>query len=439
MSTDTDLRARLRDLADDAPRAGLVGEELWHTGVRRQRLRRAGAVGASAIAVVLVVALTSVLRFPTEPPVTDGPAELGIPRMVVPPDPWSEPVAAPGPLAAVSSAILREPNGLFGSRERLQLFGVSAVDGVARFLDLPSYPLNIDPGQAAISPDGGLVAVPRWTGDAGAVAVRGWDVLDTETGELLRLRDPDMPSLVGIDAYEISFSGDGRYLLTNYSLTGSEESHDDSLVAWDVSTGERFVAEEAGHFWLPGTARGPEGVVWTRGRDVLTFDPATGERDEIVVAQQLVDAAFAPDGQTLAYIGHDGEKPNSRAPWRLHVRTPDGGIEQLDVGIEPGQVLGWRDETHMVVSRYGPTEARVVDISTGDWEPLDLTQDGDALMLPRYASDLLARPVADAVEQPDAGDPRLWMHPQVQWIAGAFLLGGLLLVWLVVRRRRGRA
>lgn len=36
MSTDTDLRARLRDLADDAPTGGLVGDNLWRSGVRRQ-------------------------------------------------------------------------------------------------------------------------------------------------------------------------------------------------------------------------------------------------------------------------------------------------------------------------------------------------------------------------------------------------------------------
>ena len=65
MSTDTDLSARLRDLADDAPHAGLSGEDLWRTGVRRQRLRRAATVAGAACAVALVVGLASVLTLPT--------------------------------------------------------------------------------------------------------------------------------------------------------------------------------------------------------------------------------------------------------------------------------------------------------------------------------------------------------------------------------------
>ncbi len=255
MSTDTDLRARLRDLADDAPHAGLSGDELWTSGVRRQRLRRAATVAGAAVIVAAVVGLTSVLRFPSEPLPAQGPAELGIPRVVLPPDPWSEATAEPGPLAAISVANRRTTDGLTGVRDRLHLFGVSAVDGVSRFLDVPGVRVDTDPGTVALSPDGSQVAVQR--GSRGRTVV-GWDVLDTATGELTRLRVPGMAELANAWGYEIAFTGDGRYLRTSFSLTGSEESHADSFVAWDVATGERYVAEDSGHYWLPGRASGSQ-------------------------------------------------------------------------------------------------------------------------------------------------------------------------------------
>ncbi len=431
MNTDTDLRARLRDLADDAPRAGLSGDELWRTGVRRQRLRHAASVTVAAVAVAVVVALTSVVRFPNALPPTQGPAELGLPRLVQPPDPWSEPTADPGPLAAISVANRTEPRGLTGSRDRLQVFGVSAVDGVSRFLDLPGAQVDIDPGAAAISPDGTMVAVVR--------GVSGWDLLDTDTGDLTRLRVPGLPELANARGYDIAFSGDGRFLLTNFSFEGSTDNQDDSFVAWDVETGERYIAEGPGHYWIPGRATGPSGVVWTRQRDVLTLEPGTGDRARISVPQQLVDASLSPDGETLAYVGHAGDRPSSPAPWRFHVRTDDGEIRKFNVGLEPGQILGWRDDTHVVVSRFGPRQARVVDIGTGEWERLTLEQEAGALMTPRYATDLFARDTVGPAEQPDHGDPRPWMHPEVQWIAAGVLLGGVLQGWLVIRRRRDRA
>jgi len=440
VSTDTDLRARLRDLADAAPHAGLAGDDLWRTGVRRQRLRRAVTVAGTAVAVAVVVGLTSVLRFPTALPPTEGPAELGIPRVVLPPDPWSEPTATPGPLTAVSVALRSEPVGLTETRDPLQLFGISAVDGVARFLDVPGLQININSDTVAISPDGTRVAMFRWVGEEGA-AIRGWDVLDTTTGELTTLRVADQPEIVaGVFGYQIAFTGDGRYLLTSFSLDGSDKDRAKSFVAWDVATGERYVAEGPGRRWAPGVASGPNGVVWTRGRDVLTIDPVTGDRSEISVPQQLVDASFSPDGETLAYIGDAGDRPSSRAPWQFHVREADGVIRTVDVGIEPGQILGWQDATHVVVSQNGPRQARVVDVVSGDWERLVLQQEAGALMFPsRYATDLFARDTVGPAEQPDSGDPRPWMHQEVQWIGIGLLLGGVLQIWLVIRRRRARA
>lgn len=351
MSTDSDLSARLRDLADDAPRAGLVAEDLWRTGVRRHRLRLAATVTGAAAAVVLVLAVTSVLRLPIDVPPAEGPAERGLPRVVEAPDPWSDPVAAPGPLSAISSAFRSSPEGLTGTVQRPAPFGVSAVDGVARFLDVPFRPVNIDDSNVALSPDGTLVAMSRYTAESSSprakVKLLGWDVLDIQSGELTRLRPTVMPQS-GLLWRDLAFSSDSRFLVTDFSLTGDRANDASSLVAWALETGDHFVVEPAGHFWEPGRGSGPEGVVWTRQRTVRVVDPVTREQDRISMPHQLVDAAFSADGTTLAYIGHAGDRPDSRAPWRLYVRGPGAESRRIDVGISPGQILGWRDETHVV-------------------------------------------------------------------------------------------
>lgn len=442
----TDLRERLRDLADDAPRDAVVAGDVWRRGVRRRRLRRAGAVVLTAVAVIGVLGAGSWLPWvtPTLPPPPAGPAETrGIPELVAPPDPWAEPTRTPGALSAISIAARSTPQGLTDHQSQWALFGVSATDGISRFLDVPARPRSLDPGFAALSPDGTLLAYTRTAPrrQPGArrrgVEVRGWDVLDTTTGEVRELRVPGQEALPGAGTYEISFSGDGRYLLTNFSLTGSNGDKDDSLVVWDVATGEHTVAEGPGHYWLPGPATAPTAVAWNRWRSVLTFDPATGVRDRVVLPHQVVEASWSPDRQTLAYIGHRGDSPTTRAPWRLHVDTAGAGAEprRLDVGISPGQILGWTDDTHVVVSRYGPREARVVDTESGEWEPLDLAQADDALMVPRYATARFAEGTVDPVDQPVVGDPRLWMHT---WFRVAVAGGLLLVALLLVRARRGR-
>jgi hypothetical protein len=432
----TDLRERLHALADDAPRGGLAAADVWHSGVRRQRLRRAAVLGSVVGAVALVAGLTTGLPTTQEPAPAEQPAVRGIPRVVQEPDPWSEPTDRPGPLAAVSAALHRTPDGITGSRERLELYGVSAVDGVSRFLDLPSRPVDVDPGGIALSPDGTLLAVTHHT-EGERVAVRGWDLLDTTTGEVTQLRVPGMTDLRGGGTYEIAFSGDGRHLLTHFSLAGSDASRAGSLVAWDVETGSSTVAEPSGHHWLPGPATSPSGVAWNRQRSVFTLDPDRGVVEQVTLPQQLIEASWAPDGETLLYVAHDGETAPATGRWRLWV-TPAGAVEprEIELPSQPGQILGWRDPTHAVVSHYGPRKARLVDVESGTWEPLGLS--GSSTMTPRYASDLWALPVADPVDQPAAGDPRPWMNPEVQWIAVGLLLGGALQVWLVVRRRRAR-
>lgn len=423
----TDLRDRLHDLADDAPTGDLRGADVWRRGVRRHRLRVAGAVAGTAAVVALVAGLVSVVPSPTPTQPADQVGSLGIPRVVRPPDPWSEATRTPGPLSAISADLHTDPVGFTDSRSRMMLYGVSAVDGQSRFLDLPGPIQNVDPDSVAVSDDGTLVASIRMRGRTQL----GWDVLDLRTGELTRLRLPGLAPVEQGWGF-LQFTADGRYLVTNTSLDGSRARTAHSLVAWDLATGEPSEVEGPGHYWIPGMAHGPDGVVWTRRRDVHVSDPLGVWRESQRLPQQLVDAGFAPDGETLAYVGTEQQRGKS-SPWLLYVVEEGSQSRQLDVGFETSAVLGWRNETEVVVSGDGPRDATVVDILTGDVTPLRMSS--ESAMSPKYARDLWTRPVADLPDADAAGDPRIWMHRWFQAaVAGVLLLGAVV---LVRRRRRG--
>lgn len=399
---------------------------------------------------MLIAGLASVVRLPdADVPPADVPFEqLAIPRTIHPPSPWGAGTSDldhnPGPLAAIGSAPRKRVDGFRGVVTQQELFGISAVDGSAVFIDAPEVPgtfVGVGDTAVALSPDGTQIGFVRYRGPRSMQrGIVGWDVYDTETGEWTPLRVPRLDTITGTDAFSIRLSGDSRYLLTNFSRSGSNGSRDDSLVVWDTEISQRHVAERTGYYYLPNPGSGPHGIVWSRGRRMFTFDPETRQTEEQAVPQELVEGWYADDGETLAYIGQQPTSRNQAAPWRLYVVEPSAETpREIDTGIEPGEILGWCDDSHLVVSSSGPRLARVVDLEDGTTEKLGLSQSGPEAMVPLYAADLFANPLVAGQEQPDAQDPRPWLHTQVQWVAVGLLLGGVLQAWLVLRRRRGRA
>jgi hypothetical protein len=448
----SDLRERLADLAESAPSSVQDRGYLWQAGSRRRRKRQRIAAVASTVAAVLVVGGVGTLQ-PAEPPTplpTDAPAsQLHLPRTLHAPDPWTpgtDEVGPPGPLAAVSVAPRHEAEGLTGSRQVSSPFGVSAVDGSAVFLDLPG---TRDPdgssqlgfGALTLSPDGRKVGFVHYAEDASATdgpqswrggRPVGWDVYDTVTGEVTELRVPGMREIRGTDAFEIRFTGDSRHLLTNYSPTGSDGSRDDAFVAWNVETGEPVEAEGTGHYWLPNPGSGPEGVVWARGRRIMTFDPESEETTAVTTPHDVMEASYGPDGRALAYVGHRPSKPNEPAPWHLYAGRSTGEIRRVDLDSRGvGQLLGWRSEHEVVVSNHRRA-LWFVDVRTGEHETASLGWRQRLMMTPTYASDLWRNPLVEGLES-SAEDPRWWLRPPA-WGAGA--LAGVVVSLLVVRRRR---
>lgn len=278
------LHDRLEDLAATAPAGDGAPGDLWARGVRRGRARLAGTVAVLVAVVALVAATTVLVRTDrTEHLPADVPfEELHLPKVVNAPGTWSGDEGPDGPLAALGLALRTRPEGLSGKRRNNELFGVSAVNGTAAWIDLP----GVDPddhaliGWYALSPDG------RWIGwsrhreprrPGGTAPLLGWAVMDTTTREVRELADPAAPRL-RFTASDLVFSGDSHYLLTSYETQDAPASRGHQFVAWDVEDGSRTVLEERGERWLPNVGSAPTGVVWSRGRTVHRTDPATGGR-----------------------------------------------------------------------------------------------------------------------------------------------------------------
>lgn len=454
MSTHTDLRTGLRELADDAPHGTLRPDDLWRSGVRRQRRRRAGTAGALVSVVVLVVGLGALVqRTPPDPAPVDVPfEELGIPRTIHPPDPWSEgtrQTGPPGPLAAVAWDQRNRPVGFGGVTGDLQLFGVPAVDGAARFIDFPEQAGTSTGGvdQVALSPDGYRVAVARVReGGPDAGKVLGWDVYDADENTTTPLRAPRLRD-AALSQQLLGFSGDSAHLLTSVTTRDDDQGRKRSLVVWDAEWGQHEVVR-TDTYPEAGVGSHPTGFAWTDGRNrVTTLDPATGETATVRIGRAaLGDVAFADDGQSFAYLSYRTDPPT------LLVDRPAASGREVPVGrLVVNEILGWREPRELVVlastvrsrGRGVPvvtdTRTVVLDLETGPVETLDL-RSGDADTEPLYATDLFANPLTQAEPPEELRDPRWWL-----WFWPFNLLAALVAVGLLVRaarlrwRRRGRA
>lgn len=431
----TSLHDRLADLAEDAP-AGAPTPDLWAAGLRRGRRVRAAAVAAAVVALVAAVGLGSWLTGPQRQELVPADVPFGdlhLPRTVHEPSPWADgtaEVGAPGPLAAVSLAMRNEAEGIWGVREGNAPYGVSAVDGSVVFLDLPDTDYADLGGYAlTLSPDGTKVGYTRF-GEGNQVD--GFAVYDTLTGDTRMLDDPQAELIRGMDFFDIRFSGDSRYLQTNYSRSGSNGSRDDQLVVWDVATGEPVEAEGTGFYFLPGLGTAPSGVVWSRGRTTFRFDPATGETTTERSPVEVVEASYGPGGQRVAVIAF-GEKQAD--PWRLFTGPRADDLHEVATGLVPDTLIGWRDPHHVVLQELPGGRAQVVDLRSGESVTERLKVKGNGMMLPSLAADLWANDLVDGVPPPAADDPR------GPWRVGGVGVGAglVLLVAGLLWRRRVRA
>jgi hypothetical protein len=401
--------------------------------MRRQRHRITAAVAAALLA-ALVPAASQADGDSTDP---------RLPRVVNAPGTWSDEDELTGPVAALGLAMRTRPVGFNGSREQLAMFGVSATDQSSAWVRLPRVDMNERPlvDRFALSPDGrwigwtrrqhpqrpGIERQARW---AGNTILTGWAVMDTTTGTVRTFSDPTHPLLRDTMA-PLAFSGDSRYLLATYESPDAPPRRGHRFVAFSVADGSATTLEEPGHYWHPVVGSAPTGVVWARRDTVFRADPATGHRSRHRLPHWVVSASWGPDDTAFAYVGRPLR--GRPGPWRLYAgpSLAQARDRHLPLPVDPGGVLGWRDERHVVVGHHR-RDVHVVDVVTGEVTELDLAGHGEPLNAPLLAADLWVHPMADPPPPDGTTDPR---RP-LQYAAGAGLatsvIGGLLLV------RRGR-
>lgn len=441
----TDLGRRLHDLAVDAP-PSLPAQGLWDRGVRRHRTRRAAGIVGTFVVVAAIIGGFSLqtaddVRGDGAPPVVSSVEAGHLPRTIHEPSAWSKGTNDAGELGALSvlgASERKRPKGLAGMVAYEGMYGVSAVDGTVRFLDLPTSSNPDMPGMvslsASLSPDGRKVAFPRYDWTAGAINGRtliGWTVYDAVTGRIVELADPAVPKM-NDKVIQPAFSSDSRYLLTAYGPEGRYDNVSDSFVAWDVATGARFVVEAPGRYWEPSVGSGPKGIVWSRADKTYAFDPDTGTTTFIRTVNGAASASYAPSGTGFAYVGGKLDPQGINAPWQLYAGPSPDRLQHVRGLSDVQGILGWRDPDHVVVALTDRHYA-VVDVS--DRTLVRGAFDGSVnLSTPMLASDLWANDLVDGVQPPHASDPRT---PGRLAVLAGFLVAGAVFALYRWRRRHG--
>jgi len=437
----TDLERRLRDLAAQAP-PSLPVDGLWGRGVRRRRTRRLAGVAGSVVVLMAIAGGVQVGRslvndeaLPAAPATGTG----HLPRTIPVPAPWSEGTEKAGELGALSVlgyADRKRAKGLTGMVAYEGLYGISAVDGTARFLDLPTSEAQDMPGRslpdASLSPDGRKISFPRYdwvredTTDPAEVLI-GWSVYDTVTGEVVELGDPAAPRL-GDSGMVPIFSSDSKYLLTVYAPEGAYDPRKDSFVAWDVATGARYLVEGPGKYWQPNVGSGPQGIVWSRGKTTYTYDPSTRTTSSIQTEHDPVAASFAPRGTGFAYVGGRLTEEGINAPWQLYVGASPDQMQRVSGIADYNGILGWRDSEHVVVA-ITDRDYGIVDVSDGSVDRGSF--DGDVnLNVAMLAADLWANDLVSGARPSGASDPRT--PGRLAALGGVLVAGAVFTLW---RRR----
>ncbi|MFS3128562.1 hypothetical protein ACLM5J_09170 [Nocardioides sp. Bht2] len=329
------------------------------------------------------------------------------------------------------------PEGITGERQQFAGFATSALDGRSSWLELPGFSRRGSGWTegVAVSPDG------RWLGwvRSSPRRVKGWAIKDTRTGAVRHL-DVDGHPRIFLDMSGLTFSGDSRYLLTTFETAvkaKGRRGRQGRFVAWRVEDGTAIDVE------APGT-RGPgafgsagTGVVWSRGSQVFRSDLTTGRRSVVTLPRIVQIASWAPGDAAFAYVGRPVRKKGQPPPdERLYVGASPGTAHRavkLPLTSPIGELLTWRDATHVVVGNYRGG-AHVIDITDGSYQTLDLTGAGELLNPAQLASGLWAQPLREPEAPIGTSDPRRpW-----RWV-GLFAFAALLAGGAAVLRRADRA
>jgi hypothetical protein len=453
------LRERLRDLAEDAQ----VATPRPDTWARAQRSRRRRIVAGVALATASAIVVAAAAIGMVGPTIRQGPdptgqpqygaSDLALPTTISQPSPWESGTddAGPlGPIAILGEDLVRQTSWFHKSGS---YYGISAIDGTYRFLDLP----NLAPtGAAALSPDGTHIAY--WT-EAGAdqpALVRGYAVYDTNSGAVTTRQvaasgalprelvwSPDSGQVLAVYAMRASPDQDRRAYAEMLSLQSGASTSltppssarlSDTLVAWGVS-----------------------GIAFWQRPFLAVLDPSTGATSHTTVvgndALRSSGLTWSPDGTRLAATSlfNDPGGPFLQVN-SIGVFVPpsqNGGYPSLPsiTRVTPFDAvyeqLGWRDDEHVLVLGV-PTEQEAeredsvpgiysIDMHTGQYERLASVPLIEDAFLRGIATDIASNEFA--ARPGPAGHP----DPRAVWARVASLLFVVAMIGVVVwQSRRSR-
>lgn len=444
MTAPTDVVDRLERLAAHAPAGGIDPDALWVRGRRRQRGQWAlVVVGCLALLVCVGGAVAAPVLRLVDRPVAVAPdsARRVLPDVFRTPGKW-EPAfpAAPGPLVAVG----RAPRGGWG-RDTSSLWGVSALTGESRFLDLPDAASTLT---AALDSTGTKLAYWISDGPAGAITAdpehftvaTGVAVLDLVTGEERRW---DAGTVHGFGAERLIWAGDVLWLSGGAFTDADQDSFPATVRTWGPEGAPERRLEPPLDI-ARATAPGVDGFLIERGAtttEVEVVDDAVSRVRLVHSGGMTSETHVSPDGRLIAGLRQERGSSIAGSPLPLVVGEITGGrAEMTEVGdVETSYIMGWRSSTEVVVVSDGSDEDGDRSSTARDLSTVDVVDGSERHLVElgetgftTYAAGAWAGDVIDAPPPPFAPDPLKWSA------AGGVVLVLLLLVGtLWTRSRRG--
>lgn len=462
------LRDALHRLADDAPAIDTTESTSGRTWQQARAARRRGIVAVSLAAALVLVGgflaigvTVSERPQPAKPPPYDESA-LAIPNKIWMPSPWTSSTDDKGPLGPLAMIATAPHNDSWFHTDDNAVFGVSAVDGSYRFIDLPSVDLGgSSVAKVALSPDGTKIGywllgnVPSNLKESDDV---GFAVYNTVTGKVSR---HPVPSRYGVNPAWLTWTGDSGYLVASFAQyapntrAGGGTSRGVPAQAWDVGSGTTREISGVDGETVPTTGPGDDVVYFESAHTMVTVDVAAGTRTRTGVnGRGYFGGIISPSGRWLVFgaaLADGGARVFSSLTGGVTTdevdlaNRPAGGTatwraSPLDTHSEATGVVGWLDDSHVLVRVWSTSRSRAMArerLASLDVQSGQLTTQmqlvGRQQVWPDPAIGLLSRPFRRGQAPPSYQDPRLLPGITMGIVAGLLVIIGL--GWLY---RRGQ-